>query len=48
LGTSKNAIVADREIELLTNELEQRKQLKKYLMRQMLTGKIRMKGAMTQ
>jgi hypothetical protein len=38
---------ADREIELLTKELEQQKLLKKYLMQQLLTGKIRVKGACT-
>ena len=36
---------ADREIELLTKELEQYKLVKKYLMQQLLTGKIRVKGA---
>jgi type I restriction enzyme S subunit len=32
---------ADREIELLTRELEQQRQIKKYLMQQLLTGRIR-------
>ena len=36
--------IADREIELLTKELEQQKFVKKYLMQQLLTGKIRVKG----
>jgi len=36
---------ADREIELLKKELEQHKQIKKYLMQKLLTGKIRVKGA---
>ena len=36
--------IADREIELLTRELEQQKLVKKYLMQQLLTGKIRVKG----
>jgi len=36
---------ADREIELLTRELEQQKLIKKYLMQQLLTGKKRVKGA---
>jgi len=36
---------ADREIELLNRDLRQHKQLKKYLMQQLLTGKIRTKGA---
>lgn len=36
---------ADKEIELLTQELEQQKLVKKYLMQQLLTGKIRVKGA---
>jgi len=36
---------ADREIELLKKELEQQKQIKKYLMQKLLTGKIRVKGA---
>lgn len=36
---------ADREIELLTRELEQQRQSKKYLMQQLLTGRIRTKGA---
>jgi type I restriction enzyme S subunit len=35
---------ADREIELLTRELEQQRQIKKYLMQQLLTGRIRTKG----
>jgi type I restriction enzyme S subunit len=35
---------ADKEIELLTKELEQQKQMKKFLMQQLLTGKIRVKG----
>jgi len=35
---------ADREIELLKKELEQHKQIKKYLMQKLLTGKIRVKG----
>ena len=35
----------DREIELLKKELEQQKQIKKYLMQKLLTGKIRVKGA---
>ena len=35
---------ADREIELLQQELEQQKLLKKYLMQKLLTGKIRVKG----
>jgi len=35
---------ADREIELLKKELEQQKLFKKYLMRQLLTGKIRVKN----
>jgi type I restriction enzyme S subunit len=34
---------ADREIELLTQELEQQKLIKKYLMQQLLTGKKRVK-----
>jgi type I restriction enzyme S subunit len=34
---------ADREIELLTRELEQQRQVKKYLMQQLLTGRIRTK-----
>lgn len=36
---------ADREIELLTREMEQERQIKEYLMQQLLTGKIRTKGA---
>jgi len=36
---------ADREIELLKKELEQQKQVKKYLMQNLLTGKIRVKEA---
>jgi type I restriction enzyme S subunit len=36
---------ADREIELLKKELEQQKLIKKYLMQQLLTGKIRVKEA---
>jgi type I restriction enzyme S subunit len=36
---------ADCEIELLKKELEQQKQIKKYLMQKLLTGKIRVKGA---
>ena len=36
---------ADREIELLTRELEEQKLIKKYLMQQLLTGKTRIKGA---
>jgi len=36
---------ADREIELLKKELKQHKQIKKYLMQKLLTGKIRVKGA---
>jgi type I restriction enzyme S subunit len=36
---------ADREIELLTRELEQQRQAKKYLMQQLLTGRIRTKEA---
>lgn len=35
---------ADQEIELLTKELEAQKQIKKYLMQQLLTGKIRVTG----
>ena len=35
---------ADREIELLKKELEQQKLIKKYIMQQLLTGKIRVKG----
>lgn len=35
---------ADLEIELLTKELEAQKQIKKYLMQQLLTGKIRVTG----
>lgn len=35
---------ADQEIELLTKELEAHKQVKKYLMQQLLTGKIRVTG----
>lgn len=35
---------ADQEIELLTKELEAQKQVKKYLMQQLLTGKIRVTG----
>jgi type I restriction enzyme S subunit len=38
-------IAADREIELLTRELEQQRQIKKHLMQQLLTGRIRTKGA---
>jgi type I restriction enzyme S subunit len=34
---------ADREIELLAQELEQQRQVKKYLMQQLLTGRIRTK-----
>jgi type I restriction enzyme S subunit len=34
---------ADREIELLNRELQQQKQIKKYLMQQLLTGRIRVK-----
>jgi type I restriction enzyme S subunit len=36
---------ADREIELLMRELEQQRLVKKYLMQQLLTGRIRTKGA---
>lgn len=36
--------VADQEIELLTKELEAQRQVKKYLMQQLLTGKIRVTG----
>ncbi|MCL2078207.1 MAG: restriction endonuclease subunit S, partial [Oscillospiraceae bacterium] len=36
---------ADREIKLLKKDLEQHKLKKKYLMQQLLTGKIRVKGA---
>lgn len=36
--------IADREIELLTQELEQQKLVKKYLMQQLLTGKKCVKG----
>ena len=36
---------ADREIELITRDLEQQMLVKKYLMQQLLTGKIRVKGA---
>lgn len=35
---------ADQEIELLTKELEAQKKVKKYLMQQLLTGKIRVTG----
>lgn len=35
---------ANQEIELLTKELEAQKQVKKYLMQQLLTGKIRVTG----
>jgi len=38
-------IAADREIELLMRELEQQRQIKKHLMQQLLTGRIRTKGA---
>jgi type I restriction enzyme S subunit len=41
---AETLITADQEIELLTKELEQQKLLKKYLMQQLLTGKIRVKG----
>jgi type I restriction enzyme S subunit len=36
---------ADKELDLLTHELEQQKLVKKYLMQQLLTGRIRVKGA---
>jgi type I restriction enzyme S subunit len=36
---------ADKELELLACELEQQKLIKKYLMQQLLTGRIRVKGA---
>ena len=39
---------ADREIELLKKDLEQHKLTKKYLIQQLLTGKIRVKGALIQ
>ena len=42
---AKVLTTADREIELLTKELEQQKLVKKYLMQQLLTGKIRVKEA---
>ena len=41
---AKVLTTADREIELLIKDLEQQKQTKKYLMQQLLTGKIRVKG----
>ena len=51
LSSKKQTIIAeqltaaDKEIELLERELEQQRHVKKYLMRQLLTGKIRVKGA---
>ncbi|MDR2781473.1 MAG: restriction endonuclease subunit S [Holosporaceae bacterium] len=36
---------ADKELDLLTHELGQQKLVKKYLMQQLLTGRIRVKGA---
>jgi type I restriction enzyme S subunit len=36
---------ADKELELLTRELEQQKLVKKWLMQQLLTGRIRVGGA---
>lgn len=38
---AERLIVADKEIELLAKDLESQKSLKKYLMQQLLTGKIR-------
>lgn len=38
---AERLIVADKEIELLAKDLESQKNLKKYLMQQLLTGKIR-------
>jgi len=45
LAISEILTAADREIELLTRELEQQKLVKKWLMQQLLTGKKRVKGA---
>jgi type I restriction enzyme S subunit len=42
---AENLTMADREIELLNHELEQQQQVKKYLMQQLLTGRIRVGGA---
>ena len=42
---AKILTTADREIELLKKELDRQKLIKKYLMQQLLTGKIRVKGA---
>lgn len=42
---AKILTTADREIHLLTKELDQQRLIKKYLMQQLLTGKIRIKGA---
>ena len=39
VAIAERLIAADREIELLTQELEQQKLIKKYLMQQLLTGK---------
>jgi type I restriction enzyme S subunit len=41
LAIAKILTTADREIELLSKDLEQQKQIKKYLMQQLLTGKRR-------
>lgn len=38
---AERLIVADKEIELLAKDLELQKNLKNYLMQQLLTGKIR-------
>ena len=45
VAIAERLTTADREIELLTRELEQQKLVKKYLMQQLLTGKKRVKGA---
>lgn len=44
IAIAERLSAADQEIELLTKELEAQKQIKKYLMQQLLTGKIRVTG----
>lgn len=44
VAIAERLIAADQEIELLSKELEAQKQVKKYLMQKLLTGKIRVTG----
>jgi type I restriction enzyme S subunit len=46
LAISEKLTASDREIELMTRDLEQQQLVKKYLIQQLLTGKIRVKGAL--